>query len=416
MEQSGFLFKHHKIIMIITGLLFVAISPIMPVESLVLAVGLCFGVIIYYNPPKYAIGIMLLMLPFSNTPILQAQLVSAVPLKLFVITFAALFMVILLKYKMNLRTYFDYKYFALALLYVIIFSVSVFKALDYIEYISLAWQDELSPVRMISNLLITPPLIMLLPALIVLLYYNYEDYHQIVYAFLISMFILSVTILYLYVFMIPNKFNFSAIRRQIGSVVGLHGNDIANFYIMTFPILLVMYLNSSKLFVKLTFYLSLFAIAILFSRTAYVCVIFTFFAYGFLRGGKIDKRFFGLLVVLAIGMLFLPQAVYDRFATLVAGSDVNTLTAGRTESIWKPLLFEWIREPLQTKLMGIGRYSIVESFAYRTGIILDVKHPHNMYFEAIMDIGVFGFLGYLFIYFYIAWESFLAFLREKKWL
>ncbi len=57
MEQSGFLFKHHKIIMIITGLLFVAISPIMPVESLVLAVGLCFGVIIYYNPPSMPLAL-----------------------------------------------------------------------------------------------------------------------------------------------------------------------------------------------------------------------------------------------------------------------------------------------------------------------------------------------------------------------
>lgn len=410
MKLSALLSNHYKFILIMVGLLFVAVAPIMPVEALVLAVGLVFATAVYFNP-KWAVGLMLLILPFSNTPLLKAQLIGFLPLKLFVIVFAVLFAVILFKYKINLRTYFDLKYLVLFVVYIMIFAFSVIRAVDYIEYISIAWQDDLSFVRMMSNLLVTP-LIMLLPAVIVLLYYNYEDSKQLLNAFVLSIFVLSVTILFVYVFMSPSLMNFSAIRRQIKSVLNMHGNDIANFYIMTFPVLLAMYLNKRSLLIRLAFFVSLFAIAILFSRTAYVCVIFTFVAFGFLRG-RIDSRFFGVLAMVLIGMLFLPAQVYDRFASLIVGSDVNTLTAGRTDYIWIPLWLDWTNESFMTQLFGIGRYSIVESFAYRTGIILDVKHPHNMYLESLMDIGVLGLLSYLFIYIYLGWQVFVAFLREK---
>ncbi len=77
-----------------------------------------------------------------------------------------------------------------------------------------------------------------------------------------ALLVLSLAIIFVYIFMVPSKMNFSMIRGQIGVVLGLHGNDLANFYIMGFPLILAMYINSKNRFVQLTFYLSLFAIAI----------------------------------------------------------------------------------------------------------------------------------------------------------
>ncbi len=112
-------------------------------------------------------------------------------------------------------------------------------------------------------------------------------------------------------------------------------------------------------------------------------------------------------------LLFLPEQVYARFLTLVAGTDIQTLSAGRSGDIWLPLWWEWIRHPLSIKLFGIGRYSIVESFAYRNGLILNVEHPHNMYFEVLMDSGIIGLITYAFVFAYINLNIFLFIYQES---
>jgi O-antigen ligase len=402
--------NYYKGIIIFIGFLFVLFSAVSLELSLVVCLGTIVAIVLYHNI-KYSIGIMLLVTPYVNTGFMQTQIIPGIPVKLYVILFFALLGLMFIRYKIHLKTAFDLKYFGVLLIYISVFIVAVIKSIDYIEYISLAWSDNLSVIRLISNFLISP-LVYLFPILMILLFYNYEDKHFIIDGVIFSLFILSITIIFIYVFIVPQKMNFNLIRGEIGAILGLHGNDIANFYIMGFPLVLAMYINSKKRLVQFTFYLSLFAIAILFSRTAYVCVILTFLSYGVLRG-KIDIKYFLTIIAVGVMLLFLPEQVYDRFLTLVAGTDIQTLSAGRSGDIWLPLWWEWLRLPISDKLWGVGRYAIVESFAFRNGLILDVTHPHNMYFEVLLDSGIVGLIVYTFVFGYINLNIFFSFIKNQ---
>ena len=403
--------NHYKGIIILIGFLFVLFSALSLDLTLILCLGIVLSIVLYHNV-KYSIAIMLLATPYANAAILQIQVIPRIPVKLYIILFFVLFGLMFIRYKVRLNTVFDLKYMLLVLVYISVFVIAVIKSSNYIEYISIAWSDNLSMLRLMSNFLISP-LVNMFPILMILMFYKYEDKYKILNGLIFSLFVLSLVIIFIYVFIVPQKTSFSLIRGQIGSILGLHGNDIANFYIIGFPLILAMYINSKNKFIQITFYLSLFAIAILFSRTAYVCVILTFLSYSVLRG-KLDIKYFLTILAIGIMFLFLPEQVYDRFLTLVAGSDVQTLTAGRTGDIWIPLWWEWIQHPIKIKLLGIGRYSIVQSFAFRNGLILDVSHPHNMYFELLMDAGIIGFITYFFVFLYINIQLFISFIKSKS--
>ncbi len=62
-----------------------------------------------------------------------------------------------------------------------------------------------------------------------------------------------------------------------------------------------------------------------------------------------------------------------------------------------PLIEEYQEKPGQL-MIGEGRYGIVLTDAAKNGYILDVKHPHNMYIEAILESGVIGLVAFILIF------------------
>ena len=77
----------------------------------------------------------------------------------------------------------------------------------------------------------------------------------------------------------------------------------------------------------------------------------------------------------------------------------------RIETIWKPLFSETLKSP-KSLLLGNGRYAIVSSQASKRGDVLAVFEPHNMYLEQILDIGLIGFVLFLFAFISIVKEFF----------
>jgi len=92
--------------------------------------------------------------------------------------------------------------------------------------------------------------------------------------------------------------------------------------------------------------------------------------------------------LLAVGLLLLPVAVYERVGSGF-GHGLNAITAGRIDGLWLPLLPEVLESPL----FGSGHNSILWSEAMRLGggsSVLLVTHPHNAYLQALLDMGVIG--------------------------
>jgi O-antigen ligase len=86
------------------------------------------------------------------------------------------------------------------------------------------------------------------------------------------------------------------------------------------------------------------------------------------------------------------------------GGDVNTVSAGRIDEIWGPLM---LSDAWKSPLWGSGLDSVMWSDAAWSGIMLLVTHPHNAYLQAFLDMGVFG-LALLLAYFWHVWKGLLA--------
>ena len=87
---------------------------------------------------------------------------------------------------------------------------------------------------------------------------------------------------------------------------------------------------------------------------------------------------------------FITGSIVERAEKGLKSKDLNEIFAGRVNDIWLPLIYEYRDNP-QKMIFGNGRYSILTSKAASNAIILDVEHPHNMYLELILDVGLIGF-------------------------
>src|SRR5262249_4553059 len=113
--------------------------------------------------------------------------------------------------------------------------------------------------------------------------------------------------------------------------------------------------------------------------------------------------------VAALAAFAIPDPVSERVATGFghgADSGPATISAGRIDHIWLPLLPEIPRSPV----FGHGLGSILWSEPMRRGpgiAILAVGHPHNAYLQALLDMGVVG-LVLLCAYFVHVWKGLRA--------
>lgn len=129
-----------------------------------------------------------------------------------------------------------------------------------------------------------------------------------------------------------------------------------------------------------------------------VAILLTFSRGAFLGSALVvvfllisQRRFRAMAAVIcfvAAGSLFMPKAVVQRATTDISTGDVSTISAGRVEGIWVPLLSEIPRSPL----IGRGMSSILWSEASRTGRIPPFGHPHNAYLGVLLDFGLLGVL------------------------
>jgi O-antigen ligase len=144
--------------------------------------------------------------------------------------------------------------------------------------------------------------------------------------------------------------------------------------------------------------LSLCAIGIIYSRSAYLVIILCTFAFFLVshRAKVLPWIMAGSLIALPL----IPQSIIERALTGLAGNDVNAISAGRVDQIWIPLIKEFMQHPLDL-IIGTGRFAIMSTDAFKSGAILQVGHAHSMYLDTLFDAGIIGlsfFLAFFFIF------------------
>lgn len=176
--------------------------------------------------------------------------------------------------------------------------------------------------------------------------------------------------------------------REYLSGTGLHANELGLLLNTAWALALFTCVEVKRVSTRLAFSgvagLMAVGVALTFSRGAYLGFLISIVYL------LLVKRKFFLIVCAALSIplvaLILPESVTHRATHEVHSNDVDALSSGRIDEIWKPLLPEVIKSPL----LGGGIGSILWSEAARQRKILPVGHPHSAYLGALLYVGVIG--------------------------
>jgi O-antigen ligase len=225
---------------------------------------------------------------------------------------------------------------------------------------------------------------------------------------LISMWVMgALVVVYVYQSGIALRELANSTAREFLSPLGLHANELGRLYEVSYALLLFTWAGSKGPRLRLALLASMgwmvVAMVLTFSRGSFLGFIVVNVLFLFWRRNARTLIFFGLPA--AIALFFLPSAVYDRVTTGF-GSGLDTISAGRIEEIWLPLL----PDVLQSPIYGHGLGSILWSEAMHRGpgvTIAAVGHPHNAFLQALLDMGLVG-LVLVCAYFVHLWKGFRA--------
>jgi len=181
--------------------------------------------------------------------------------------------------------------------------------------------------------------------------------------------------------------------REFLSALGIHANDLGRLYAVSYALLLFTCTTTTSRALKLLLMASVcmaaIALVLTFSRGAFLAFITVNVA--FLIWHRNLRTLIAALLIAALGAVALPDAIYQRAATGIAGGNADEISAGRIERIWLPQLPEIERSPLY----GNGLSSILWSQVMREGVGVTypaVTHPHNAYLQILEDMGIVGTL------------------------
>ncbi len=338
----------------------------------------------------------ILFLPFFTSALFYIYLLPMPGASLNHILLLMLLIGFLLNKKLNLSDVKLAAFFYLGSLLLLI--IAVFRADHVASYSIYRWGEVYQPFRFFLRHGFIPLLTSVTFLMIIGCIRSKAEILRTTYYMALSMNLFALIIIGIYFLDVPFGSDFRTARYIIGEHLGLHGNNMADFIIAGFPLMLSMALRPNGRYQK-WFYaataLTIAAATLIYSRSAYATILLSFPAIMFLT-----RRFrlvIPLLVFLVLVVVMMP-GVIERAVTGLDQGDVYEITAGRTDTIWNPIWKEW-RERFTTAplkvVFGSGRYGVLDLEVFKNQQMYSTSHAHNMYLDTLMDVGIIGLLFYL---------------------
>ncbi|MDQ3025357.1 MAG: O-antigen ligase family protein [Pseudomonadota bacterium] len=198
--------------------------------------------------------------------------------------------------------------------------------------------------------------------------------------------------------------------RHFFSALGMHANDLGRLYAIAYAMLLFTWDRTPTLGMK-TLCIAAMGVVVLallltFSRGAFLGFILVNVIYLLSRRSR--KTLLLALVLIPVGLYFTPGAVWYR-VTMGWGESSNTVSAGRVDEIWGPLLPELLSSPI----WGHGLGAVMWAKPMILGMMPFVGHPHNAYIQAIYDVGLVG-AALLCAFWFITWKDFRRLAKDDR--
>lgn len=126
-------------------------------------------------------------------------------------------------------------------------------------------------------------------------------------------------------------------------------------------------------------------IFVTFSRGAFAGLAATL-VYFVLTWGRSRTLLVPVLVLAGCAIFLTPESMIKRTSYQSSNQNLDEVSSGRVDEIWKPLIPAVLKYPL----VGRGHGSLLWSEAAKTQSMLPVGHPHSAYLAALLDLGVIG--------------------------
>lgn len=413
------------------GICIAAFSVFSPLKLIAVALAL-FLPILLYRSPVYGLMGLVIMLPYSLTDLLQTDLVKSFNLNIFILVYLIVILSFLL-FKEPFRIPKDNKRFIAV--YVLVFTVAVIRSIPNLSIFRVVWDWDYGILSYVLAEGLKDLFFFFTLILVARYIRTRREMMRVVDGIVISVSLLSAVLLIIYIFYVPDKHDFEAVRGRFEEILYLHGNSIARFYIIAFPLLQAYVLNKKKLSIAVL-PLWVLAAGLLYSRTAYLIIILSTVLF-FIISGR--RKIVPLIVTLLIaGILIMPSNITQRALTGLTSGNLNNISADRLNYIWLPVIREQLRDPLKV-MVGSGRKAFVATEALKYGIIYYpeygilslqshfkgdtiarsmlgdsiyiINHAHNMYLDMMLEIGAAGLLIVLFLFFRLG-KSFVQALKR----
>lgn len=395
MSTSSFglrnILKIQIILPVLSSLLLVAILTRSPYAAFFFILGIAITLSLAKNP-LMALALLIILVPLNKTHFFAEPLLGIKGTEpYYMLAFFVLFIgIINLGYGSKMPKI----AVAFSFFFIVIFALTVIHSLSNVAAINERFIEEgrerLSTFPYLLKTFVRP-MLYFIPFLLITKFANtYESVDFVTRSLIYSVIFLSLYIIVLFIFKFPSIKDAGSVNYSLGVYLGMLRNDIANFYILGFPFLLSRFFVKKNLINLSIIGLSLFIVAFLYSRTAYIIIFLSFILYLFISK---RTRFLPILMALAIvSSVILSASIIQRASHGFESNDLNEITSGRTGNIWMPLIHEYFTQPKKL-LLGNGRYAIVSSQSVARGFTPnDIWHPHNMYLEQILDAGLIAFI------------------------
>jgi O-antigen ligase len=192
--------------------------------------------------------------------------------------------------------------------------------------------------------------------------------------------------------------------RDFLSWTGMHANEIGLQANLGLAILLFAARPTRGVLPRLILFASAVAAgmmaALTFSRGAFIglSLILGYYLLSRVRIGPFLLAFF---IILGVGLLLPNNPLFQRATTGFDARDTDSITAGRVQYIWRPLLPTFWEAPI----IGHGLSSTPWATPNRRGEMLPTGQPHNAYLGVLLDLGLVG-VAVVGAFFWSVWKTF----------
>lgn len=398
------------VVSLVTWMTSEAVDPVRAVAGLFFA----FVLVLTLHKYKYGVLMTILLLPLSASRVVPREMLGLTGLNPFnLVLLTTLFLVLITRVLQPRKLHLPAVSLP-ACLYLLCLFLGAANGLlhagtipAYFRSLQVISFD--SPLGYVLEMLVKPVLILLAAYLVAIAVANARQPK----ALLASLF-LSATVLPLLLItqVLLTRTTLSSMVSGGESLSGVHVNELGLMFNMAFALALFCFFSrgagARRWWLGLVLAVLAAGILLTFSRGAYLglVTVLIFFLY---RKKRLDLMLLGLLV-LPLAVLFLPEAVMQRAATGLGNGDVDTISAGRVNDIWRPLLPEFAASPL----IGQGISSVLWSEPARTSNFFmagRVGHPHSAYLGMLLDFGLLGTLV-ICLFFSHMWRSFILLARR----